>query len=226
MQLASFKKYTKIFALIFIVVIILAAVIGLGKGAQTMFSKASSCGGLAKVSTAQISGNSAVINWESSDINQGIVQYGTSSTNLNLPAPEGSPGKTHNVPLTLLTPNTVYYYLITIGNTKCDSSGQSCTDATCVPWSFTTAAITPQQQIVAPILTPTSPPASPSAAPIVSPSASISVSPLSAFCQQVKANLGEGNADATKWTILKQYDLDGNGFLNGMDVLKCQSSGK
>lgn len=221
MNLASFKKYTKILALVFLVVILLAATVFLGRGAQNLFSRASSCG-ITKVSAVQVSANSAVVSWESTDVNQGLVHYGTTATALNFSAPEGAAGKTHNVPLTLLTPNTVYYYLISIGNTKCDSSGTSC-DTTCVPWSFTTTAVTPQQQIVVPILSPT--PASPSATLVASPSAS-PTSSLSAFCQQVKANLGASSTDATRWAVLKQYDVDNNGIINGMDVIKCPKTGK
>ena len=224
MHLSSLKKYTKIIGLISLVAVILLVTIVFGKGAQNLFSRASSCG-VDKVITAQVSANSAVVNWESTDLSQGIVQYGINATNLTFSAPEGTSGKTHNVPLTLLTPNTVYYYLITIGNNICDSSGQSCDSATCVPWSFTTAAITPQQQIVAPIATPTI--ATPSATIVASPSASaLPTSGLSAFCQQVSANLGASNADVTKWEILKQYDIDGNGFINGMDVMRCPKTGK
>lgn len=223
MNLSSLKKYTKIIGLIFLVGIILLVTIVFGKGAQNLFSRASSCG-VDKVSSAQVSANSAVINWESIDLSQGIVQYGINATNLTFSAPEGSSSKIHNVPLTLLTPNTVYYYVISVGNSVCDSSGQSCSTA-CVPWSFTTAAITPQQQIVAPILSPT-PPASPSATiAVAAPSASPS-STLSPFCEQVKANVGESSADTAKWESLKQYDIDGNGFINGMDALKCPKTGK
>lgn len=221
MNLASFRKSTKIIGIVFLVVVLLAGTIFLGRGAQNLFSKASSCD-VQGVSAAQVSANSAVVTWQSNDLSQGLVQYGTNSTNLNFSAPEGSAGKTHNVPLTLLTPNTVYYYLISIGSTKCDSSGQSCTDPNCVPWSFTTAAVTPQQQIVAPLLSPT--PATPSGV-LVSPSA-VPTSYLSAFCQQVKANIGGSSSDATKWAVLKQYDVDGNNFINGMDVIKCPKTGK
>ena len=223
MHLSSLKKYTKIIGLTSLVGVLLLVTIVFGKGAQNLFSRASSCG-VDKVSSAQVSANSAVVNWDSTDISQGIVQYGINATNLTFSAPEGSSGKTHNVPLTLLTPNTVYYYLISVGNNKCDSSGQSCSTS-CVPWSFTTAAITPQQQIVAPIATPTTTLATPSATLAASPSAS-PTSSLSAFCQQVKANVGGSSADTAKWESLKQYDIDGNGFINGMDVIKCPKTGK
>lgn len=223
MHLSSLKKYTKIFGLIFLVAILLLVTIVFGKGATNLFSRASSCG-VDKVSSAQVSANSAVINWESIDLSQGIVQYGINAANLTFSAPEGSSGKIHNVPLTLLTPNTVYYYLISVGNNKCDSSGQSC-DTACVPWSFTTAAITPQQQIVAPILSPTLP-ASPSATTVPTVSSASPSSSVSAFCSQVKENIGASSADTARWEILKQFDIDSNGFINGMDVIKCPKTGK
>lgn len=223
MNLASLKKSTKVFGLVFLVMILLLATVFLGKGAQTLFSRAASCDAQ-NVSAVQVSANSAVVSWESANLQSGKVDYGTNAGNLNFSAPESTSGKTHNVPLTLLTPNTVYYYLIGVGGNKCDSTGQSCKDAACVPWSFTTASVTPQQQIVAPIVTPTVS-ATPSATLSASPSAS-PTSNLSAFCTQVKLNIGAGSNDATKWAILKQYDMDGNGFINGMDVLKCQKSGK
>lgn len=225
MNLASFKKSAKIMGLAFLVVILLSATIFLGRGTTTLFSRASSCD-VTNVSHAQVSANSSVITWTSNDVNQASVHYGTNASNLNLTAPEGSPGKNHNVPLTLLTPNTVYYYLISVGKNKCDSSGQTCSDGNCIPWSFTTAAVTPQPQIVAPILSPT--PASPSATPATSSGSlsSTGSATLSSFCQQVKVNLGAGSGDATKWAVLKQYDMDGNGFLNGLDVMKCQKSGR
>lgn len=224
MNLASFKKSTKIIGLILLVVVLLTAAVFLSRGTQNLniFSRASSCDAQ-NVAAAQVSANSAVITWVSSDVSTGRVEYGTNSTNLNLQAPEGSAGKTHNVPLTLLTPNTVYYYLIAIGNNKCDSSGQSCKDDTCVPWSFTTAAVTPQQQIVAPILSPT--PATVSATPIASTSAAPTYA-VSAFCREVQANIGANSSDATKWAILKQYDIDGSGLINGMDAIKCPKTGK
>lgn len=220
MNLAALKKSSKIIGLGFLVVILLAASLFLGKGAMNIFSRASSCG-IDKVSAVQVGANSAVITWESSDVSTGRVEYGTNSTNLNFSAPEGASGKTHNVPLTLLTPNTVYYYLVSVGNNKCDSSGQACKADTCVPWSFTTAAVTPQQQIVAPILTPT--PATPSATIVASPSVT-PTSSASSFCAQVKANIGANSKDTANWDLVKQYDVDGNGFINGLDVLKCPKS--
>lgn len=233
MQFASFQKTGKAIIILVFLLGVLGATIFLGQRASQFFARASACpaGG---VSAVQVAANSAVVSWETSDVSQGRVEYGTSATNLTFQAPEATSGKTHNVPLTLLTPNTVYYYLVTIGSNKCDSSGQSCSGV-CVPWTFTTSALTQQQQIVA-----TLPPATPSATlvpPAPTSSASVSATPkvsgtpaptstLSAFCKQVQANHGADIGMTDLWPALKQYDIDDNGIVNGLDVIKCQKAGK
>lgn len=229
MQLGSFQKTAKILGLIVLMLLVLGGVIVLGKGASTYFAKASSCQAQ-KVTANNLTENSAVITWQSDDISQGRVEYGTNAANLTFSAPEATSGKDHNVRLTLLTPNTVYYYLVTIGSNKCDSSGQVCT-ISCVPWSFTTATASPQEKVSQPILTPTV---------IVSPTRTVTVSPtnaatvsstpaptsaLSAFCTKVKENL-QASSQSANWEQVKQYDIDSNLVINGLDVVKCQSQGK
>lgn len=234
MQLASFQKTAKVIGLVVLLVIVLGGVIVLGQGASSYLAKASSCQAQ-KVSATNVSENSAVITWQTEDISQGRVEYGTNATNLTFSAPEATSGKDHNVRLTLLTPNTVYYYLVTIGNNKCDSSGQVCTTS-CVPWSFTTATAAPQEKIQQPIASPTSnispttASASPTLAVTLTKTSTISGSPapttgLSAFCQKVKDNVG-ANSSASNWEQVKQYDIDSNLLINGLDVVKCQQQGK
>lgn len=227
MQLASFQKTGKAIIILVFLLGVLGATIFLGQRASQFFARASACPA-AGVSAVQVTANSSVVSWETGDVSQGRVEYGTSATNLTFQAPEATSGKTHNVPLTLLTPNTVYYYLVTIGSNKCDSSGQSCS-GTCVPWTFTTSALTQQQQIVA-----TLPPATPSATlvpPTPTSSATGSATPaptsaLSAFCKQVQANIGANSGMTDFWPALKQYDIDNNTIVNGLDVIKCQKAGK
>lgn len=74
--------------------------------------------------------NGAKISWTTDQETQGIVEYGSSPTSLNLFAPETAKSKSHTVELTLLTGNTSYYFQIRIGDTKHDNGG--------VPWTFTT----------------------------------------------------------------------------------------
>ena len=236
MQLASFQKTAKVLGLVVLLLLVLGGVIVLGKGASSYLAKASSCQAQ-KVSATNVSENSAVITWQSEDISQGRVEYGTNAANLTFSAPEATSGKDHNVRLTLLTPNTVYYYLVTIGTNKCDSSGQVCTTS-CVPWSFTTATAVQQEKIQQPIASPTESLATPSASVTTSiPNPTKAATPtleanvtqaqeLSSFCMLVKANVGANSSDTTAWEKAKKYDIDSNSVINGLDIVKCQQQGK
>ncbi len=82
------------------------------------------------VVVSDISANGTKISWSTGEDNQGVVEYGTTSTALNFFAPEGQKTKSHNVDLTLLSPTTTYYFQIRIADKKYDNGG--------VPWTFTT----------------------------------------------------------------------------------------
>ena len=240
MHLSSLKKIFKILGLLFLLVVALLASILAGRTASQYFAKASGCPAT-NVKAVQIGANNAVVTWETKDDTQGRVQYGTDPQNLSISA-EASSGTTHNVPLTLLSPNTPYYFLIAICSSVCDSAGgQGCDKdhlENCTPWTFTTNAVKPQDEAIAPLETvvtnipanitskPTIATASPSAA--VTPTLTSSAVPntdLTPFCQQVQQNLG-GNTSSLNWTAIKQYDMDENGIINGLDVIKCKTSGK
>lgn len=92
---------------------------------------------------SDIGRNSAKISWTTGVETQGVVEYGTTPTALNFFAPETNSTKSHQIELTLLSPNTTYYFQIRIGDKKYDNGG--------VPWTFTTK--TNQQE---PIVSPTS----------------------------------------------------------------------
>lgn len=238
MHLGTFQKKIRTLGIVIFLFFVLGATILLGKEASSRLARASTCQANSVKST-QVAANNAVIIWETTDTTQGRVEYGTNSTSLSLSVPELNSGKTHSVPLTLLTPNTVYYYLLVFGKpgvmpgsteeVRCDSSGQVCT-SNCVPWSFTTSTATPQSQIEKAIPTTALIPTketTPTVSLHLSPSPeATTASGLSAFCQQVELNLGASSKDATSWATLKKYDVDGNGVINGLDVIKCQKSGK
>lgn len=223
-KINNLKKVTKIAVLVLILVVVLVGTIFLGRETSRYFAKASSCSPQ-KVSVSQVTDNTAVINWETSDNTQGRVEYGTTSTSLTFSTPEATAGKTHNVPLTLLTPNTVYYYLVAVGDTRCDSTGQKCNLPGCVPWSFTTSAVNPPPDIETPL-------------PTVTPNGSVTTPGLptgspsqaqptgSAFCTALSAAVGESSLDTAKWSSVKQYDLDNNGVINGKDASLCARSGR
>lgn len=221
MHLAIFQKQVKLIGVGVLVLAVLIAVVFAGKGASSFMAKASVCPAQ-NVRSLQVTANSAVVSWETTDVSQGKIEYGTNATNLAFSQVEATSGKTHNVPLTLLTPNTVYYYLVTIGERRCDYSGQTC-GTSCIPWSFTTSSF---------VVSNTSPPALLSPTRVSTPTSTLrpptTASPssaLSAFCANVQKNLGKNNK-SPDWTAVKQYDIDGNSVINGLDIIKCQKAGK
>lgn len=96
---------------------------------QGVFTRASDIAPRDVVIT-EITENSAVIEWATAIETQGVIEYGTTPTNLSFFAPETEKTKNHKVELTLLTPGTTYYFQIRIGDKVFDNAG--------VPWSFTT----------------------------------------------------------------------------------------
>lgn len=220
------QKRVKTIGLSVFLLVVLGGAVYFGQnvpGMLGMLSRASSCP-VKAVATQQVTGNSAVVAWQTDDATQGQVQYGTTATSLAMSAPETTTATSHNVPLTLLTPSTVYYYVVKVGDATCDSSGQTCTDG-CVPWSFTTSSITPQKETVTTIPPAASGSGSTSMGGLGNPAAE-PTSGTSAFCTQVKDHLGASSKDAAGWTEAKQYDMDNNGIVNGKDIIKCNASGK
>lgn len=94
---------------------------------------------------SNIEKNSVRTSWATGVDTQGVVEYGTTPTALNFFAPEATKGMTHTLDLTLLSPNTSYYFDIRVGDTKYDNGG--------VPWTFTTKGA--ESSVVAPTTAPT-----------------------------------------------------------------------
>jgi hypothetical protein len=82
------------------------------------------------VVVANPSENSVKVTWSTGEDTQGVIEYGTTPTSLNFFSPEPAKTKNHTQDLTLLSPNTMYYFQIRIGDKKYDNGG--------VPWTFTT----------------------------------------------------------------------------------------
>lgn len=82
------------------------------------------------VKVTNISDSKATITWETDQESQGVVEYGNTPDKINNYSPEISPKTIHKVELTLLTPNTPYYYKIRIGEELFDNEG--------VAWTFKT----------------------------------------------------------------------------------------
>ena len=99
------------------------------------------------VVVSNIEKNSVRTSWATGVDTQGVVEYGTTPTALNFFAPEATKGKTHTLDLTLLSPNTTYYFDIRVGDKKYDNGG--------VPWTFTTKGA--EASVTAPTSVPTQP---------------------------------------------------------------------
>jgi hypothetical protein len=134
-----------------------------------------------------ITTNSAKLSWTTDQETQGVIEYGSSPTSLNLFAPEPQKEKNHTVEITLLSPATSYYFQIRIGETKYDNGG--------VPWTFSTKIAgsdvplaTPSAALsVTPVAVPTTAPGQPTSASAFGPlkSSSLRVVPTSAVAPTV-----------------------------------------
>lgn len=145
------------------------------------------------VVVSDITQNSIKAGWSTGQDAQSVIEYGTSPTALNFFAPESQKTKQHSVDLTLLSPNTTYYFQIRVADKKYDNGG--------VPWTFTTksaqAAATPT---VAATVAPTAVPetvaptsaAAPSAAPTTVVATDYSATCGEVTCPKILEKLGKG----------------------------------
>jgi len=86
------------------------------------------------VTISDVSQNTARISWSTQTGTIGAIKYGTSEGALNFYAPEtvSSPTQNHSVELSLLSPGSVYYFQVQIGDEIFDNGG--------VSWTFSTKA--------------------------------------------------------------------------------------
>jgi len=140
------SKITKISSVVIgIVVAVILGIMALNMGG--VFTRASDMEPR-DVVIFDISQNTAKVSWTTGIETQGVIEYGTTPTALNFFAPEATRTKNHLVELTLLSPQTTYYFQIRIGDKKYDNGG--------VPWTFTTKGTETQQSATLPTVTPTS----------------------------------------------------------------------
>jgi len=200
-MLSFSPKITKISSVIIgVIIALILGVMALNMGG--VFTRASDFEPR-DVVISDISQNNAKISWVTGIDTQGVVEYGTTPTSLNFFAPEATKTKNHLVELTLLSPQTTYYFQIRIGDKKYDNGG--------VPWTFTTKE-TQTQPVVQ--QTPTSTPLlltqSPTPTPIqsleidVSPTENSDSSCKETDCIKIKEKLGKGCSTQDYFRCLKK----------------------
>ena len=194
-------KITKIGSVVIgIVIAVILGVMALNMGG--VFTRASDIEPR-DVVISDIAQNNAKISWVTGIETQGVVEYGTTPTALNFFAPEATKTKNHLVELTLLSPQTTYYFQIRIGDKKYDNGG--------VPWTFTTKD-SQTQPAVQPTPTATSllPTQSPTPTPVqsleinVSPTQSSNSSCNETDCTKIKEKLGKGCSTQDYFRCLKK----------------------
>lgn len=177
-------KLTKIAAIVIGIIIFIGLLI---LGFQLVGTKAADLEPR-DVVVSNIDKNSVRISWATGVTTQAVVEYGTTPTALNFFAPEAAKDTNHTLDLTLLSPNTTYYFDVRIGDKKYDNGG--------VPWTFTTKSI--EQSVT------TSP--TPTVAPTTAPSTGTSPTPIQRLeipsggtatctetdCNAIKAKFGQG----------------------------------
>ena len=200
------QKITKISSIIIgTVIAVILGIMALNMGG--VFTRASDMEPR-DVVISDISQNTAKISWVTGIETQGVIEYGTTPTALNFFAPEVSRTKNHLVELTLLSPQTTYYFQIRIGDKKYDNGG--------VPWTFTTKGTETQSSATLPEPTPTSFPQSQSeavATPTPIQSLEIKTEPTNTpmvlscdetDCAKIKEKLGKGCTTQDYFRCLKK----------------------
>lgn len=112
-----------------------------------------------------VTDNSTQLYWTTQNETQGLIQYGTNSSELSLIAPEVIAGKEHTIDLTLLKPQTTYYFQLKIGDKVFNNGG--------LPWTFATKKAT-------------------DASNVSSDQPASAVCPQTNNCAVIKSNLGLG----------------------------------
>ncbi len=146
------------------------------------------------VIVSNIEKNSVRTSWATGVDTQGVVEYGTTPTALNFFAPEATKGKTHTLDLTLLSPNTTYYFDIRVGDKKYDNGG--------VPWTFTTKGA--ESSVAAPTPSPTQAVSASEPTPVQRLEISDGTNCTETDCTKIKTLFGKGCSTQDYFKCLKK----------------------
>lgn len=181
---------------------------------RTFFGEATGGAKPQGVRVTNISANSAAISWQTTEPVVGQVEYGTTPGSFLLRATETSPTTNHNVTLSPLLPETIYYFRIRLGEEIYDDNG--------APYSFTT------KEAVAKMPSPGVSPA----LPLVSPTAVISrptATPTQSLSPVISPIGGKYTLDDFKkafGTSNPEFDINKDGVVNSADWLLYQEQEK
>ncbi len=176
---------------------------------RTFFGEAAGGAKPQGVRVANISANSATISWQTPEAVVGQIEYGTTPGSFLLRATETSPTTNHNVTLSPLLPETIYYFRIRVGEEIYDDNG--------APYSFTTkeaAAKMPSPGIspALPLVSPTVVISRPTATP--TQNLSPAISPTEKYTlDDFKKAFGTSNAE---------FDINKDGMVNSADWVLYQ----
>ena len=176
---------------------------------RTFFGEATGGAKPQGVRVANISANSAAISWQTTEPVVGQVEYGTTPGSFLLRATETSPTTNHNVSLSPLLPETIYYFRIRVGEEIYDDNG--------APYSFTTKeavakmpspGVSPALPLISPTVVISRPTATPTQnlSPVISPTEKYTL-------DDFKKAFGTSNAE---------FDINKDGVVNSADWVLYQ----
>ena len=176
---------------------------------RTFFGEATGGAKPQGVRVANISANSAAISWQTTEPVVGQVEYGTTPGSFLLRATETSPTTNHNVSLSPLLPETIYYFRIRVGEEIYDDNG--------APYSFTTKeavakmpspGVSPALPLVSPTVVISRPTTTPTQnlSPVISPTEKYTL-------DDFKKAFGTSNAE---------FDINKDGVVNSADWVLYQ----
>ena len=176
---------------------------------RTFFGEATGGAKPQGVRVANISTNSAAISWQTTEPVVGQVEYGTTPGSFLLRATETSPTTNHNVSLSPLLPETIYYFRIRVGEEIYDDNG--------APYSFTTKeavakmpspGVSPALPLISPTVVISRPTATPTQnlSPVISPTEKYTL-------DDFKKAFGTSNAE---------FDINKDGVVNSADWVLYQ----
>ena len=176
---------------------------------RTFFGEATGGAKPQGVRVANISANSATISWQTAEPVVGQVEYGTTPGSFLLRATETSPTTNHNVSLSPLLPETIYYFRIRLGEGIYDDNG--------APYSFTTKeavakmpspgvspAVSPTVVISRPTATPTQ-----NLSPVISPTEKYTLDDFKKAFGTSKAEFDinkDGVVNSADWVLYQEQE--------------------